>query len=333
MSEVPIQYGQDSPFSAEERATIAEIYTEIARSTHPEAPRLSRSIRTHIQRLDRLGSVVARYPSPIEAQTLGRSRRGLDTLVDALCRTTPVNFEFFLPTRALLGQGLDMAEANFYRMLRRTCEEVLPHDKAQLLYDKATDRLRVCLYTKLVEEVLSDIASDSSVSRPVRREAVAALAQIWESRLSYDVRKFFPVLEATWEARQKITVTGGTLGGTQEVFELFREGCDPKFVDVFTRIEQSEDEVEAFREFLFDTSFEELNRLTQEMIESKTYSVSLHGAQMSDHRDVGRLFYEFFRSRHLQAMARKMADIPGPKRTAEGYVMIHFLLRTQSEDC
>jgi hypothetical protein len=35
--------------------------------------------------------------------------------------------------------------------------------------------------------------------------------------------------------------------------------------------------------------------------------------------------FEFFLSRHLQATARRSSGTPGPKRTAEEYVMLHFL--------
>ncbi len=37
------------------------------------------------------------------------------------------------------------------------------------------------------------------------------------------------------------------------------------------------------------------------------------------------LFYEFFRSRYVQSLARKLGKQPGPKRTAEGYAMVYFL--------
>ena len=327
MNDEPIGYGPNSPFSGEERAAIAAVYHEVKRSEHPQAARLAEDLLRQVKALDAFGDVLAQYPSPLEEQTLGRQRRGLDTLMDSLSRSTPSNFEFFLPTRALVGRGLDMAEVNFYRFLRHICEEVLDEKCARPLIEAATRCVCVCLYTKLAEEVLSDIASDPILSSSVRRKAVARLAQIWERRLTYRVREFFPLLEATWVARQQITVTGGTLMGTQELFELLQAGCDPRFVDCFARDDQSEDETEAFREFLFDSSAEKLNQLAQEMDEAGIHSVSLYKETMASQKDLARLFYEFFRSRHALAVARKLANLPGPKRTAEGYVMIHYLDR------
>lgn len=325
MSDSLIRYGPSSPFTADERETIEAIYDQVERSEHPQAQQFAKTIRQQMDSLDWLGQVLAQYPSPLDEQTLGRRQRGLDTLIDSLSQTNPANFEFFLPTRALLGRALDMAESNFYRLLRHVCSEILPGSDGNTLREQATRCLRLCLYTKLVEEVLSDLASDNHLDRSVRGKAVAALAQIWERRLTYRVRDFFPLLEATWEARQRITVTGGTLVGTQEVFELFQAGGDPRFVDYFARSDHSENEVEAFREFLFGTSSEELNRLARQMQDRGVYSITLDNPMAAPEHDIATLFYEFFRSRHLLAVARKLADQPGPKRTAEGYVMIYYL--------
>ncbi len=46
--------------------------------------------------------------------------------------------------------------------------------------------------------------------------------------------------------------------------------------------------------------------------------------------DPGTALYAFFQSRFLQATARRLSGAPGPKRTAEGYVMLTFLSR---DDC
>lgn len=323
----PIDYGPQSPFSPDEREIIDAIYGEVLASQHSQAEQLRQTIREQAACLEQLGQVVARYPSPLGEQRLGQRVRGIGTLVDTLSRANPANFGFSLPTRAVIGRALDMAESNFYRLLRHVCRELLTGDQQGKLLDAATQRLRVCLYTRLVEEVLSAIATDDSLDRAVRERAVVALAQVWEQRLTYRVSEFFPILEATWEARQRITVTGGTLGGTQEILDLFAQGCDPKFVDCFTRPDPHPDEVEAFREFVFAAPAEELDRLAKQMAEQGIHSVTLHDAMNAPDRDSVSVFYEFFRSRYYLAMARRVANTPGPRHTAEGYVMISYLAR------
>jgi hypothetical protein len=183
----------------------------------------------------------------------------------------------------------------------------------------------VCLYSRLSEEVLLDIASDPTLQRTPREQAFRSLAQLWDRRLTYRVRDFFPLLESTWEARQRITVTGGTLYGTQEIFELFREGSDPEFVEYFGRDDHSEDEVQAFREFLFGIPYEELVKLEGDLSRKGNVGVGFVTPAMTSHSEGVQLFYEFFRSRYVQSLARKLGRQPGPKRTAEGYAMVYFL--------
>ena len=179
--------------------------------------------------------------------------------------------------------------------------------------------MRICLYTKLAEEVLSAITTDDQLSTSIRSKAVDALAQIWDRRLTYRVSEFFPILEATWEARQRITATGGTLAGTTEIFDLFKAGCDPAFVEYFGE-SPSQDEIEAFREFLFAASAEELNLLAVHMVASGVGSTSLQGDVDVNDRDPATFLFEFFRARQLQASSRRMADLPGrstpPRRTS-----------------
>ena len=270
-----LYHGPHSPFSDEERETLHTIYDRIRESSHPNAAELGETIERHVFCLESMGELLNQYPSPLGDQKLGQKERNLDTLVERLSQTNPANFEFHAPTRAIVGRALDMAETNFYRLLWHACGEVLEGEDTRLLREKTNQRLRVCLYTKLAEEILMGLSSDETLDRDIRRKAAAALAQIWGHRISYRVKDFFPLLEATWEARQRIRVTGGTLLGTTEIFELFREGCDPQFVEYFTRPDPDEDEVEAFREFLFATPFEELNRLATHLDDSGGGTIAL----------------------------------------------------------
>ena len=321
-----LDYGPNSPFTGEKRKTVARIVDAVARSEHRNATQVLETIVNDFERLEAFGDLLAQFPSPLEMHHLGERERSLQSLSATLCRSNPANFEFRAPSRAIVGRALDMAEMNFYRLLRHACTEVVGRPRATRLRSEAADRLRELVYVKIVEEVLTDIVSDESVEKDVRERAVHCLTRIWHSRLSYRIRQFFPLLEATWEARRRIEVVGGTLLGTEEMFALFREGCDPDFVGYFVRPDPGDEEIAAFREFLFGKMTEELDALTAKMKAGGNSSVAL------DHRkrfaqDEGTLFYEFFRARFLKASARRMAEHAGPKRTAEGYVLLDFLSR------
>jgi hypothetical protein len=329
MTELPFRGRSSSPFSPEERETIERVYQAIEDSNHANAANVCAAIVQQVSCLEQLGEVLAQYPSPAGQQRLGGRKRGLDTLVDALSRSNFANFDFLVPTRALVGRAVDRAEANFYRLLGHVCEDVLAGDQGKDLREQASKRLRVCLYTMLAEVVLTTIAADEHLDREVRCESVLALAQIWDRRLTYRVSDFFPVLDAAWEARRRIQVVGGTLAGTHEIFELFREGCDPDFVEYFTRPDPSADEVEAFREFLFASSAEDLGRLAETLANTAANSIALPD-RMATAEDDATVFYEFFYRRHLLATARRLSNQPGPKRTAEGYVMLDYLRQSMA---
>ncbi|MCA9250206.1 MAG: hypothetical protein R3E58_07905 [Phycisphaerae bacterium] len=322
-----VRYGPNSPFDPDEREMIEAICARLARSTRDEAPNLLAAIRQQIVSLEWFGEITAQYPSPLNDQRLGKRRRGLASLVKSLSKATPANFEFLLPTRTHLGRALVMAEANFYRLLRYVCIDIFEGDDGQDLQESTVAYLRRCLYIKLIEEVLSDIATGGTVDTRTRSRAVAALAQVWERRVTFRVSDFFPILDAAWNARRRITAIGGTLLGTHEMFELFKAGCDPEFVDFFARSDPSDDEVGAFREFLFGATTEDLHAKQKEMEEAGILSTELVDPIASTDPESATVFYEFFRSRHLQAMARRLANIPGPKHTAEAYVMMAYLDR------
>ncbi len=158
-----------------------------------------------------------------------------------------------------------------------------------------------------------------------------ALAQLWE-RADYRLSDFFPVLAATWDARRRVRATLGTLMGTAEMFRLMQEGCDPRFVDYLERADCTEDEAAAFREFLFGIFTEQLSELEAQLRCGQKQLISLddlgdttrcRDAPMDG--DPALAMFDFFRSRHLQATARRRAGLPGPKRTAEEYVMLDYL--------
>jgi hypothetical protein len=321
----PLPHGPNSPFDRDEQALIGRIVAELRECETPDAAAAADVLCRQHEALEAMGEVLVAYPSPLDEQTLGGRSRGIDTLVESLCHSSPGAFELCIPTRALLGRALVMAETNFYRFLRHVCHGILGGPDATELAAGAAFRMRLCLYTKLLEELLTALVNESDLELELRTRAVHALAQVWDRRLNYRVRDFFPVLEATWEARQRFTAIGGTLTGTHEMFELFKAGADPRFIDCFTGPDPSPDEIEAFREFLFGATSEELRRLGREMQARGIHSMRLPERDLGPGEDPAMLFYGFFHDRQLQATARRLAGTPGPRRTAEAYVLLNYL--------
>ena len=326
----PLQFLDDGPFDQTERASIRAVHAAVALAEGTEE--LLLSVERNVALLDQLGALLGRYPSLFEAQSLGRRQRDRSSLVDRLSASNLSNFEMFLPTRALLGRALVMAEMNFYRLLRFVCQEALQDTEAGIYLPRIEQHLCQCIYIRLAGELLTNIASDESVERAERKKAVLALLLIWD-RSAYRLTRLLPVLHATWEARRRVVVAGGTLLGTTEIFQLLQAGCDRRFVDLLIRPERTMDEATAFREFLFGATTEELEQLQERLMSSAESTISIGelttigaGRRIMDRSaDPALAMFEFFLARHLQACARRQAALPGPKRTAEEYVMLHYL--------
>ncbi len=312
------------PLREAELALVGDIATAL-QSAGDTGSELAAAIRAQKDNLDCLGSALARYPSPLEAQRLGDRSRSLDTLVHALSSAERVGFGLRAPTQSVVGRALSTAQINFFRLLWHACAHLQHDSDGPSLRERAARALRTSVYTHLVEEVLTELATDGQQPQPLRARAVRQLAQLWAHRLTWRVSEFFPMLEATWEARSQVRVLGGTMLGTSEMFQLMTKGGDPAFVEFLMERTHADDAVLAFREFLFDRSYEELERLVDRMAKEGRSSIELDAEVRDGERDAGSIFYEFFQTRLLQANARRLARLPGPKHTAEGYVLLAWL--------
>lgn len=318
------------PLQPEELTLVAEVQQALRAVGTPEARSTVAVIDQQMHSLGLFGELLVRYPSPLEEQNLGPMRRGLETLVDNLVSTDQATFPFRAPTQALVGRAMNMAQINFLRMLWHVSGTLPDPAQAAALRETSARRLRASVHTRLVEEVLVDIVTDAMVDAKLRAQGVRNLAQLWGNRLTWRVHTFFPILAATWEARQRVRVVGGSLAGNAEMFQLLTQGGEPEFVELLCDRDYGEVEVQAFREFLFGTSSEELDRLAMRMAAEGLSSIELDSRVDHDGgsaRDAGSILFEFFRARLVQCSARRVAKLPGPRHTAEAYVMMAWLAR------
>lgn len=321
------------PLRQEELDLVSRIVGALQACANDNANESIRAIKHHLQNLALFGELLNRYPSPLTDQVLYGKKRGLETLVDTMVKTDQATFPFRAPTQALVGRTMNMAQINFLRMLWHLTGSLpagaaaakLGCEDAVELREVAARRLRTAVHTRLVEEVLADIVTDGSIGRPLRAQGVRKLAHLWGNRLTWRVHEFFPILAATWEARQRVRVIGGSLAGSCELMQLMTKGGDAEFVDLLTDRDYDEVQLQAFREFLFGTSSEELDRLAERMAKEGLTSIELDSRIGERSRDGGSILFEFFRARLVQCSARRVANLPGPRHTAEGYVMLAWL--------
>jgi hypothetical protein len=324
-------------FSEDDRRLLTDISNALAACGNPHVTHLEQTISDSIERLNNLASVMQAYPSLLQSQSLGQQKRDNASLIDALSHSTLFTVDMLLPMRALVGQTYIMARLNFFRLLHQVVQEALGDcSDFTTLEDAIGEQISQSIHAKVIESLLISMVCDNSLEDAVRTKGAGVLTRLWENRFSKRIEAYFPVLEATWEARRRTTVQLGTLMGVSEIFALMREGGDLRFVDYFSRQTCPAEELQAFREFLFGVSTEELEILDEKMKDghhpvfttrdaSTTLSLAPTYLYYHSATDFVNQLYLFFVKRHLDAHTRRIRGLHGPKRTAEEYVMVYFL--------
>jgi hypothetical protein len=124
--------------------------------------------------------------------------------------------------------------------------------------------------------------------------------------------------------------------GTHEVFDLFRQARDKRFLDYFSEDDVNEEQLLAFEEFLFGLSHEQIQKVRAHLESSDAACVSVEEARellgptlgsWGPPADGPQAFYTSYKKRRVKAHYRALTGAPGPKKTAEEYVMMAFLQR------
>ena len=305
-------------------------------------------LRAVLGRLERIAGLVRDTPSMAASW---RVRGGKDfsgeSLVELLCRVPDYDLDLHIPTKAVLGQTYLIAKINFFKALRYALEPVMPVTLSAPgmqpsgphaeLGQALSLHLGRAIYSKLAEELFLSIVTDSDAPADVKASAARFLARIWDERLVIAVDDFAPLLESVWKARSKLLPVLGTMLGTSEVFQLFREACDLRFLDYFGRDEIGLEQLVAFEEFLFGLSHEEISRLREHMAERSESVMTLDAARdllgrtkvswmpTPSNEEGAQALYTSYKRRRVKAHYRALTGAEGPKRTAEEYVMIALL--------
>jgi hypothetical protein len=289
-------------------------------------------LRASLARLERLAALIRDTPSIVTSWRVagGRSFSG-ESLIELLCRVPDYDLDLHVPTKATLGQGYLVAKINFLKALGYAVE---PYSPPKDLTLRLEVELGQSIYSKLAEELFVSIVTDEDAPHAVKAGAARFLFRIWDERLLIEVDDFAPLLESVWRARSRVLPLLGTMLGTYEVFQLFREACDPRFLDYFGTESLAVEQLLAFEEFLFGLSYEEIQKLRRHMQDSAANILTLDQARellgrrrpswISQHEGA-QAFYTSYKKRRVNAHFRAITGAEGPKRTAEEYVMMALL--------
>jgi hypothetical protein len=290
---------------------------------------LLKALDTGLAGLGNIAEGIASYPSLRETRTLGGKERSLTTLVEGLIRGGEHAFEWNLPTKAVLSRAYGIAKVNFFTSLRYVIEACQGEEVPGLL-EEISSSIEEAVYQRLAEELYGSVITTPSIGAELKRLAANQLVEIWEGRIGFTVERFSPVLRSAWVARTRAVRVFGTLLGTAEILQLLFGRCDASFVQWFARREVTPDEQQAFEEFLFDLPYESLEKVRVRMREEGLAAVDRTKVEEYLALPPGSLrptvgepkdLYVSFRRRRVKAQYRAATGAPGPRRTAEAYLM------------
>lgn len=313
-------------FDAAERQLVEEALAAVVDATQRAA------LDGVLSRLRRAAELIRDTPSISSSWAAPAGRTfSAETLIEQLCRVPDYDIDLHVPTKAVVGQAYLVAKINFLKALGYALHAAAAPVE---LGERVEREVGQSIYTKLAEELFVSIVTDLAASPLVKMGAARHLFRVWEERLLIEVDDFAPLLESAWDARTKVLPVLGTMIGTHEVFRLFQEARDKRFLDYFGEEHVDEEQMLAFEEFLFDLSHEEIGRLRAHLLAEGQGCISLDaarallgdpGAKWTPRGSRAQALYTSYKRRRVNAEHRALTGADGPKRTAEEYVMIAFL--------
>ena len=305
-------------------------------ATNPEGlgPELLTALERGFVSLGTVALALESYPSLRDRHVLGGKERTFSTLMASLVDGGEHAIEWGLPTKAVLARTYGIAKVQFLTGIQYRLEGC-GGDEADRLRQRIGTAIDEAVYTRLAEELYASFIGSRTMPRPVKEAAAEHLIDVWEGRTRLVTSRFCPLLRSAWSARLRAPRVFGTLRGTQEILQLLFEDCDQKFVEFFTDHEDDSEHRQAFEEFLFDLPFENLERIRRRMREEGKTVVGPREVERYLGYGEGKLrplvggtkaLYSSFRRRRVKAQYRASMGVPGPKRTAEAYLLEALLL-------
>jgi hypothetical protein len=317
------------PAEAEQLRRLLEVLPELDERS---AEDVSECFRQAARSLPPVAEAIQACPSVLGEQRLGGRERTADSLVEALCHGGGMHVEFVMPTAAILGRSFVLAKINFLKALGYVLDAAGPRAKSSA--SGVRDLVREAVFSKLAEELLIGAVSNPHNALELKQAAAHKLVGMWNDRLAMPIGEFPPVLLSAWRARGKVRAIYGTMIGVNEVFSLIQAECESRFVNYFARDSVTGDERDAFREFIFGLSYEELEQLRAYM---ETHRMSVitpekvrevltgsHPSGIFGQPSPEEIYSSYCR-RRIRAEYRAIAGNPGPRKTAEGYIMESLL--------
>lgn len=316
-----------------------EVVDQALRVVAARAPADAQILRDLVGQLRETNALLESARPLRQPTAMGGEARNESTLIDHLITLDGLSGDLLLPLKATLSRTALLTKINFLRgFIKATTAVARPGDNgaadtARLTHD-LTEELAQSIYTLLCEDLFLSLLRKPDVTIPIKRRCADQLITIWDDA-TLEIDDFAPLLESAWHARNRITSDFGCLVGATETFRLICEDCSPEVLEFFARDDMEPPEAAAFEEFLFNMTSEELGKLRGRMREEGKSAVSTvwagnvlgrHIDELERSREIDPMaLYRSYNRRQMAADFRTLAGAPGPRRTAEGYLMVYLL--------
>ncbi len=311
-----------------------ELVEQALAAVASNSPADAEILRGLIEELKATSSLLDRQRPLRRPTELGGEPRNEETLIDHLCSIDGLSGDLALPLKATLSRTYLLTKINFLRGFVKATSVLTDVPGSTRMTHDLREELAQSIYTLLAEELFLALLRKPDVTRRTKQRAADQLITVWDDA-ALEIDDFAPLLESAWHARNRINSAYGTLLGATETFRLVTEDCSPEVLEFFGRDGMSADESAAFEEFLFNMTSEELATLRRAMQQqhlsaaSPKWAAEILGRQIEDlehsHEIDPMALYRSYQRRQLAADFRMMSGAPGPRRTAEGYLMVYLL--------
>lgn len=295
-------------------------------------------LRKALAELDALRKLIDQHRQLREETTFGGQTRTVDGLITHLMRLDGLDGDLSLPMKASLSRTYLLAKINCLRAFIKAATRDHMAPGLDPVRVGLRSELAQSIYTLLAEELFLALLRKQNIAAPIKQAAARQLILIWDDA-ALEIDDFAPILESAWRARNRYNSECGTLLGASETMRLAYGDCHADVLDYFARDDKSESEQQAFEEFLFNMTFEEVSLLRTEMrargmtAASRAWAAQILGRKMEDfeagHEIDPLALYRSYQRRQLAADFRAMAGAPGPRRTAEAYLLIDVLAKSK----
>lgn len=314
-------------WQANEKMLIEKVLGELAGAGMIDA---QKQLCENLVALEYQSVALSLYPSILQSNRIGGSERNLETLVTVLSEKYHDEDIFVMPTKAILSRSYEIGKINLLYMIKHLTS-LLDVGKDELFdpFPFINNRM----LSIMTEDVLLDILS-GPIHKNAKSLAVAALAQIWEGRISAESIAFSPELRNMWMIRRKSIPIYGSLLGIHEYISLCKN-TDGVGLNYILHATDFPDEASALEEFIFGISYEDLCILKKHMeISGKTCVnrneiadvIGLKNINLDRQCEDPLELYRFYNHRRKSAMLRRHSKCCGPIKTFEEYFMLFLLL-------